>query len=184
VQRASVGAATACLIEQGMLFIKPSHPPELFAVVVSLRRAVRSQPLAAPVRRVEHSVHSHFAYRGVRCGTLVTFCNSFTSLPSSSGHQSKSLQIMFQFATVRHFVCGAYLTSRFKRGNYSFRIGLTTREMSPGAPPPRRPLFYALLLSLSYSLLQFESQHLRISPPFFGNAGFQLRRQFPSNKMT
>ena len=78
VQRASVGAATACLIERVMSFIKPSHPPELFAVVVSLRRAVRSQPLAAPVRRVKHSVHSHFAYREVRCGTLVTICNSFT----------------------------------------------------------------------------------------------------------
>src|ERR1700722_10714269 len=56
-------------------------PPELFTVVVSLERAVRSQPLAAPVRRVKHSVHSHFTYREVRCGTLVAFCNSF-SFPS------------------------------------------------------------------------------------------------------
>ena len=49
--------------------------------------------------------------------------------PSSSGRQYKSRHIVFQFATVRHFLCGAYLTSRFKRGNHSFRFGVTL-------PPP------------------------------------------------
>jgi hypothetical protein len=49
--------------------------------------------------------------------------------PSSSDRQYKSRHIVFQFATVRHFLCGAYLTSRFKRGNRSSRIGLTLREI-------------------------------------------------------
>jgi len=89
------------------------------AVVVSLGCAlcgVRNRP---PDETLQTSVHSLFAYREFPSGTLVTFCNS--ALPSSSDRQYKSLHIMFQFATVRHFVCGAYLTSRFKRGN-SFRI--------------------------------------------------------------
>jgi hypothetical protein len=75
------------------------------------------------VRRVKHSVHSLFAYREFPSGTLVTFCN--LHFPSSSGRQYKSLHIVFQFATVPHFLCGAYLTSRFKRGNRSSRIDLT-----------------------------------------------------------
>jgi hypothetical protein len=129
MQRASVDAASACLMEQGMSSIYQSRPPELFAVVVSLGRAVRSQPLATLVRRVKHSVHSHFAYREFRCGTLVTFCNLSHPFPSSSGPQYKCLHILIQFATVRHFACGAYLTSRFKRGNRSSRIDLTIPEI-------------------------------------------------------
>src|SRR5580704_7239357 len=67
------------------------------------------------------------------CGPLAAACNpgetrqTFCNLhfPSSSGRQYKSLHIVFQFATVPHFLCGAYLTSRFKRGNRSSRIDLT-----------------------------------------------------------
>ena len=109
-------------------------------MVVSLGCALCGDRNRPPDETLQTSVHSLFAYREFPSGTLVTFCN--LHFPSSSGRQYKSLHIVFQFATVPHFSCGAYLTARFKRGKRSSRIDLTLPSRilrfpidSPGSNP-------------------------------------------------
>lgn len=108
--------------------------------------------------------------------------------PSSSDRQYKSRHIVFQFATVRHFLCGAYLTSRFKTGNRPSRIGLTACKTLQKSPPllfrflfirhfakhPGMSSQIFLRILVRETNFQFECQRLRILHQFLEVRALQV----------
>lgn len=132
VQRASDGAASACLGERDMWVTNNLHLPVPVAMVSFSRTSFRPGRNRRCPERVNHSVHSHIPYREFWKETL----DIPWSLPlPARPNEYRCAKFVFQFATVRHFVCGAYLSLGFKRGKRLFRNDCFPHDLS--FIPPR-----------------------------------------------
>jgi hypothetical protein len=104
-----------------MWFVNIRIFPVPFAPVVSLERGFVG-PRAALDQMLQTFRPFPYSLSGIREGNIRDILG-YSSPSSSTESNIRSAKTLFQFATVRHFLCGAYLSARFKRGKRLSRFG-------------------------------------------------------------
>lgn len=124
LQRASDGVASACRVLRDVWFANIRIFPVPFAPAGIARIMVHRDCKRHWTRCI--NIPSIPIFLIGNCEGNIRDILWCSSLPAPL-EECKSPQRMFQFATVRHFLCGAYLSARFKRGKLPFRIGDRSR---------------------------------------------------------
>jgi hypothetical protein len=113
VQRASDGAASACLGERDMWVTNNLHLPVPVALVSFSRTSFGSGPQPALSKARQPFRAFPYSLSGIWKETLDLPWP--VPLPARPNEYRRAKSV-FQFATVRHLFCGAYLSVRSKRG--------------------------------------------------------------------